>query len=57
MVSFNMERKNKHFQHILLFYFRKGEKVAEANEEICKVYCVNCLTERMCQDLLKKFRS
>ena len=47
-----------HFRHILLFiYFRKGKKGAEAHKAICKVHGVNCLTERMCQNLFTKFRS
>ena len=52
-----MECENKHFRQILLFYFRKGKKAAEAHKEICEVYGVNCLTELTCQNLLKKFRS
>ena len=52
-----MECKNKRFRHILLFYFRKGTKAAEAHKEICETYCVNCLTGLTCQNLLKKFRS
>ena len=51
-----MECKNKHLRHILLFYFRKGKKAAEVHKEICEVYGVNCLTERTCQNLFKKFR-
>ena len=56
-VSFNIECKNKHFRHILLFYFRKGKKATEAHKEICEVYRVNCLTEPTCQNLFKNFRS
>ncbi|CAK9817932.1 Histone-lysine N-methyltransferase SETMAR [Anthophora plagiata] len=52
-----MESKNKHFRHILLFYFHKGKKAAEAHKEICEVYGVDCLTERTCQNWFKKFRS
>jgi len=52
-----MERRNEHFRHILLFYFRKGKKAAEAHKEICEVYGVDCLTERTCQNWFKKFRS
>ena len=56
-VGFNTECKNKYFRHILLFYFRKGKKAAEAHKGICEVYGVNCLTERTCQNLFEKFRS
>ena len=52
-----MECKNKNFPHILLFYFRKGKKAAEAHKEIREVYGVNCFTERTCQNLFNKFRS
>ncbi|CAK9829602.1 Histone-lysine N-methyltransferase SETMAR [Anthophora retusa] len=52
-----MESKNIHFRHILLFYFHKGKKAAEAHKEICEVYGVDCLTERTCQNWFKKFRS
>ena len=45
------------FRHILLFYFRKGKKAAEAHKEICEVCGVHCLTERTCQNVFKKFRS
>ena len=56
-VSLNMKCKNKHFRHILLVYFRKGKKAAEAHKEICEVYGVNCLTERAYQNLFEKVRS
>ena len=52
-----MECKNKHFRHILFFYFRKGKKETEAHKEICEVYGVNCLTGRTSQNLFNKFRS
>ena len=37
-----MECNNKHFRHILLFYFRKGKKATEGHKEICEVCGVNC---------------
>lgn len=52
-----MECRNEHFRHILLFYFRRGKKAAEAHKDICEVYGVDCLTERTCQNWFKKFRS
>lgn len=52
-----MERKNQHFRHILLSYFRKGKKASEAHRALCKVYGDECLTERTCQNWFKKFRS
>lgn len=38
---------------ILLSYFRKGKKVAEAHKEMCEVYGINCITERTCQNRFK----
>jgi len=52
-----MECKNEHFRHILLFYFRKEKKIAEAHKEIREVYGINCITERTCQNWFKKFHS
>ena len=49
-----MERKNKHFRHILLFYFRKGKKAAEAHKEICEVYGVNYLTPTYMSEFVLK---
>ena len=43
--------------HFTFFYFREGKKATEDHKEICEVYGVNCLTERTCQNLFKKFRS
>ena len=45
--------QNKHFLHILLFYFRKGKKAAEAHKKRCEVYSVNCVG----QNLFKTFCS
>ena len=52
-----MKHKNKHFQHILLFYLYKCKKAVEAHKEICKVYSVDYLTECTCQRCFKKFHS
>lgn len=49
-----MKCKTEHFQHILLFYFCKGKKAAEAHNEICEVYDIDCLTERLCQNQVEK---
>lgn len=52
-----MEEKNVHFRHILLFYFKKGKRAAEAHKKICNVYGDDALTERVCQKWFAKFRS
>jgi len=53
----NMEEKNVHFRHILLFYFKKGKRAAEAHRKICKIYGNDALTVRICQKWFAKFRS
>lgn len=40
-----MEWKNEHFRYILHFYFHKDNNAADAHNEICDVYSVDCLTE------------
>ena len=43
-----MENQEKHFWHILLFYYRKTK--------LCDVYGEDVLTERQCQNWFAKFR-
>ena len=43
---FNIEdrRKKQHFQHIMLYYFRKGKNVTEMQKMICAVYGESTVT-------------
>ena len=41
-----MECKNKHFRHILLFYFRKGKNAAQAAKNLRYVYREEALQKR-----------
>ncbi|VDD77281.1 unnamed protein product [Mesocestoides corti] len=52
-----MESKKRRLRFILLFYFIKGRKAAEAHKAICEVYGSDCITENTCQNWFKKFRS
>ncbi|XP_076230535.1 histone-lysine N-methyltransferase SETMAR [Nomia melanderi] len=53
-----MECKNRHFRHILRFYFhKKAAKAAKVHKKICEIYGVDYLIERTCQNWFKKFRS
>jgi len=52
-----MEGNNVHYRHILLYYFKKGKRAADAHKKICYVYGDNALTERVCQKWFAKFRS
>lgn len=52
-----MEINNVHYRHILLYYFKKGKRAADAHKKICRVYGDDALTERVCQKWYAKFRS
>jgi len=52
-----MEGNNVHYRHILLYYFKKGKRAADAHKKICYVYDDDALTERVCQKWFAKFRS
>ena len=40
-----MEEKKQHFQHIMLYYFKKGKKATETQKKICAVYGVGAVTD------------
>ena len=50
-----MEEKNQHFQHIMLYYFKKGKNATEMKEKICAVYEEGVMTDWMCQKWFVKF--
>lgn len=52
-----MEVNKEHYRHILLYYFKKGKRAAEAHKKICRVCGDDALTERVCQKWFAKFRS
>ncbi|XP_011068816.1 PREDICTED: histone-lysine N-methyltransferase SETMAR-like [Acromyrmex echinatior] len=52
-----MSENKVHFRHILLYYFKKGKRAAEAHRKICGVYRDDALTERAAQKWFAKFRS
>ena len=48
--------KNKqHFQHIMLYYFKKGENATETQKNICAVYGKGAATDQTCQSGLQSF--
>ena len=51
-----MEEK-QHFQHIMLYYFKKGKNASETQEKICAVYGKCAVTDRTCQKWFAKFRA
>ncbi|XP_018376647.1 PREDICTED: histone-lysine N-methyltransferase SETMAR-like [Trachymyrmex cornetzi] len=52
-----MSENKVHFWHILLYYFKKGKRAAEAHRKMCGVYGDDALTEHAAQKWFAKFRS
>ena len=49
-----MAENKQHFQHIMLYYFKKDKNTTETHT---KVYRKGALTDRMCQKCFVKFRA
>ena len=52
-----MEENMWHFQHIMLYYFRKDKNATEMQETICAVYGKDAVTDRTCQKWFVRFRA
>ncbi|KZC14045.1 hypothetical protein WN55_06478, partial [Dufourea novaeangliae] len=52
-----IKNQSKHFQHILLFYYRKGKNAVQTRKKLCAMYGEDVLTERQYQNWFSKFRS
>ena len=52
-----MEEKRQHFQHIMLYYFKKGKNATEMQKKICAVYGEGTATDQMCQKWFAKFHA
>ena len=52
-----MEEKKQHFQHIVLYYFKKGKNATETHRKICAVYGDGAVTDQTCQKWFTKFRA
>ena len=50
-----MEEKKQHFQHIVLYYFKKGKNATETRKKFCAVYGEGAVTDQMCQKWFVKF--
>ena len=50
-----MEEKKQHFQHIMLYYFKKGKIATEMQKTICTVYGEGAVIDRRCQNWFAKF--
>ena len=47
--------EDTHFQHITLYYFKKGKNTTELQKKICAVYGEGAVTDQMCQKWFAKF--
>ena len=41
-----MEENTQHFQHIMLYYFKKGKNATEMQKKICAVYGEGAVTDQ-----------
>ena len=44
-----MEDQNLHYQHILVFYFKKGKNTSQAFNKVCSVYRKGTILKHSCQ--------
>ena len=52
-----IEEKKQHFQHIMLYYFKKCKNATETQKKFCAVYGEGAVTDRTCQNWFAKFRA
>ena len=52
-----MEEKKQHFQHIMLYYFKKGKNATETHKKTCAVYGEGAVANRTCQKCFAKFHA
>ena len=52
-----MEENMQHVQHIVLYYFKKGENATEMQKKTCAIYGECTFPDRMCQKWFVKFRA
>ena len=47
----------RHFPHIMLYYFKKGKNRTKTQKKICAVYGESAVTDRTCQKWFAKFHA
>ena len=52
-----LEEKKQCFQHVMLYYFKKGKNTTETQKKICAVYGEGAVTDRTCQKWFAKFHA
>ena len=50
-----MEENMQHFQHIMLYYFKKSENTTEMQKKICAVYGEGAVTDERVKSGLQSF--
>ena len=50
-----MEENVRHFQHIMVYYFKKSKNTTKTQKKICAVCGEDAVTDRMCQKWFVKF--
>ena len=55
VLTLKMEEKKQHFQHIMLYYLKKGKNTTEMQKKICAVHGEGAVTDRTCQKWFAKF--
>ena len=50
-----MEENKQHFQHIMLYYFKKGKNATETQKQIWGVCGEGAVTDQTCQKWFAKF--
>ena len=52
-----MEENKQRFQHIMLYYFKKGKNATETEKKICAVYGEGAMNFQTCQKWFMKFHA
>ena len=52
-----MEENTQHFQHIMLYYFKKRKNATEMQKKICAIFGEGAVTDETCQKWFVKFRA
>ena len=47
--------ENTHFQHIMLYYFKKGKNATETQKKVCALCGEGAVTDRMHQKWFTRF--
>ena len=50
-----MEEKKQHFQHVMLYYFKKGKNATVTQKKIYAVYGEGAVNDQTCQKWFPKF--